>query len=84
MLHLNAGVLAWWPGPNYDPGSVAPKLASQQEQNTGNITSLTVIVGTQSFSNNDKETLPDGKTFGWNIGGSNTPKHKHKNSVNNF
>lgn len=38
-------------------------------------TCLMVTAGRQSLSssNNDKHTVPDGYTFGWNIGGSNLP-----------
>ena len=49
-----------------------------------NDTCLMVTAGLQSFSssNNDKQTVPEGYTFGWKSGGSNLPvtrisKSKH-------
>ena len=40
-----------------------------------NNTCLMVTAGLQSFSssNNDKQTVPEGYTFGWKSGGSNLP-----------
>ena len=39
------------------------------------LTCLIVTAGRQSLSssNNDRHTVPDGYTLGWNIGGSNLP-----------
>lgn len=41
-------------------------------------TCFIVTAGLQSFSSSrrDRQTVPDGYTFGWKIGGSNLPKNE--------
>jgi hypothetical protein len=46
---------------------------------------IVVTAGLQSFSssNKDRQTVPDGYTFGWKSGGSNLPENNKINKMGN-